>query len=325
MSMILPCGCFSTLQHGLYLGCILESWDLSTRSQREWKDMKMSALLRSVRPLFIVAVGAVFVVAGVGVALADNSNSSSPVPGTSFNSSNSGIAGKSWSDLGAEQFVGLPTGTRIVDCSPTQKQLSPGVVASGAPGFFVQHPGFHFLIDGRCAFDPSAISTPMRIDWVEGTPPPVTSSNTSSPDPRTAYWSPIVAVKFASLPAGTRIVNCWEGIKQLPQGVRLEVGQGFSQEHLGFHFLIDGRCALDSSVIPTPLHTDVVVRREPGTHTRAFDLQWFGTGADGGPPVGVASCFVGDPLNNHCGVPTNIRSQVGPNSLHQVMRETLRP
>lgn len=125
--------------------------------------MKISAHLRSVR-FIVVGAGTVLIGAGVGAALAvDSNNSVSNARVDSINSS-SGVVGKSWSDLGAEQFAGLPTGTRIVDCTPTQKQLSPGVIASGAPGFFVEHPGFHFLIDGRCALDPNAVSSPMRVD-----------------------------------------------------------------------------------------------------------------------------------------------------------------
>lgn len=138
------------------------------------------------------------------------------------------------------------------------------------------------------------IRTPMRVDRLEGSPP----SNAS-------WWSPIAAVKLTSLSEGTQIVNCWEGIKQLPRGVRLEVGKGFFEEHPGFHFLTDGRCALDPSATTKPLAAN---RGTYGIPTKAFDLQWFGTGVDGGPPVGGSSCFVGDPLNNHCGIETNIRS-----------------
>jgi hypothetical protein len=242
----------------------------------------------------VAVLVAVFVVVGVGGALALNSNSVGRVDTVD---SASGIVGKSWADLGAEQFAVLPSGSKIVDCLPTQKRFPPGAITSQAPGFFEQHPGFYFLIDGRCALDPSAIATPMRVDWLEGSPPPETS-----------WWSPITAVKLASLPAGTQIVNCWGNIKQLPQGVRLEVGQDFYKEHPGFHFLTDGQCALDPSAIQAPLAGDNANGGAPDTSTKVFDLQWFGTGVDGGPPVGGSSCFVGDSLNNHCGIKTNVRT-----------------
>lgn len=48
----------------------------------------------------------------------------------------------------------------------------------------------------------------------------------------------------------------------------------------------------------------------PDLLTKAFDLQWFGTGVDGGPAVGNSSCFGGDPLNNHCGIPTNMSTRI---------------
>lgn len=141
--------------------------------------------------------------------------------------------------------------------------------------------------------DSGAIATPMRLGWLEGSPPR-----------DSAWWTPITVVALTSLPAGTRIVNCWGKIKRLPRGVRLEVVQGFYKEHPGFYFLTDGRCASDPSAIPTSMRNS----RALEAPTRAFDLQWFGTGVDGGPPVGGSSCFVGDPLNNHCGIPTNVRT-----------------
>ena len=133
--------------------------------------MKISARLRSVRFIVVVGAGTVLIGAGVGAALAvDSNNSVSNARVESVNSC-SGVVGKSWSDLGAEQFAGLPTGSRIVDCLPTQKRFGPGAITSGVPDFFVEHPGFHFLIDGRCALDPNAVSTPMRIDSLDSPAP----------------------------------------------------------------------------------------------------------------------------------------------------------
>lgn len=123
--------------------------------------MKTSARLRSVRFITVVGVGTMLITAGVGGALALNSNTSVRVDTVD---SSSGIVGKSWADLGAEQFAALPAGSRIVDCLPTVKRYPPGAITSKALGFFEQHPGFYFLIDGRCALDPNAISTPMRVD-----------------------------------------------------------------------------------------------------------------------------------------------------------------
>ena len=151
------------------------------------------------------------------------------------------------------------------------------------------NPGLHFLIDGRCAFDPSAIPKPFREDRVDGTP--FTGMQ----------WTPITAVELLSLPADTQIVNCWGDIKQLPSGVRLQVGKDFAKEHPDFHFLSDGRCAFSSSSVSAPTETV----------PNAYDLQWFGTGLAGTPHVGSSSCFVGDPLNNHCGIETNVRTSPG--------------
>ena len=255
--------------------------------------------MSSTRVKVVIAVFVLpFVLFGVGGALALNSNTGTRVDTVD---SSSGIPGKSWADLGAEQFAALPAGTQIVNCTPTQKQMQPGVVIAPAAGSPQLDPGFHFLIDGRCAFDPSALPTPMRVDWVEGTQPLEAAW----------WWTPITAVELSSLPAGTQIVNCWGEIKQLPRGVRLEVGLHFSKEHPGFYFLTDGRCALDPNAVPTPLRSDGANGGAPDTSTKAFDLQWFGTGLDGGPAIGGSTCFVGDPLSNHCGIETNLSAGPG--------------
>lgn len=246
----------------------------------------------------VVVLVAMLVVAGVSGALANSLNSSSPDPTITSNNSNAGIAGKSWSDLGAEQLAALPVGTQIVNCTPSQKLMQPGVISTPAAGSPQLDPGFHFLIDGRCAFDPSALPTPMRVDWVGG----------SQPLEAAWWWTPITAVELTSLPAGTQIVNCWGDFKQMPRGVRLEVGLHFSTEHPGFYFLTDGRCAMDPNALPTPLPSDSTNGGVPDTSTMYFDLQWFGTGLDGGPAIGGSACFGGDPLNNHCGIETNARS-----------------
>lgn len=118
--------------------------------------MKIFVNSKSARILLLAGVGATLVTAGVGIAIAGNTGNV-----------DSGIAGKTWADLGAEQFSALPSGTRIVDCTPGQKTLEPGTIASRAPSFFVEHPGFHFLIDGRCVLDPNAVPTPMRSDSLD--------------------------------------------------------------------------------------------------------------------------------------------------------------
>lgn len=238
-----------------------------------------------------------FVLFGVGSALALDSNSgTSIVPvdspsGARIDTADSPsfIAGKSWADLGAEEFATLPTGTQIVDCNPTQPRMPPDSMFESEPGV-ASNPGLHFLIDGRCAFDPSAVGKPIRNDSVDGT-------STKG----MVEWTPILAVELSSLPTGTRIVNCWGNIKQLPAGVRLQVGNDFSKENPGFHFLTDGRCAVSPGASSTPAETA----------TKPYDLQWFGTGLAGTPRVGSSSCFVGDPLNNHCGIETNARTSPG--------------
>lgn len=122
--------------------------------------MKTFIRSRSTRIFLLAGVGVVLATAGVGAAIAANSGNV-----------DSGITGKTWTDLGAEQFGGLPLGARIVDCSPGQKTLEPGIISSRAPGFLIEHPGFHFLIDGRCALDPNAVSTPMRTDTLDSPTP----------------------------------------------------------------------------------------------------------------------------------------------------------
>lgn len=231
--------------------------------------------------IVITALLSSFVVVGVGGALALNSSTGAKVDSAN---SPSGIAGKSWADLGAEEFAALPPGTQIVDCTPTEKRMPAGAVITGTVGPSL-NPGFHTLIDGRCAYDPSAIPKPFREDSVDGT------------STRGIWeWTPISAVELSSLPADTQIVNCWDKIKQLPSGVRLQVGKDFAKEHPGFYFLTDGRCA----VSPSASSTSVRILTKP------YDLQWFGTGLAGTPPVGSSSCFGGDPVNNHCGIETNI-------------------
>lgn len=116
----------------------------------------------------ILGVASSLAVASISGALAAGSASSSSISGVAVSStSNSGIAGKSWANIGAEEFAGLPAGTLIVDCYPDVKQLPPGGLASRSPGFFAEHPGFHFLIDGRCALDPSATPIPIRSDSLD--------------------------------------------------------------------------------------------------------------------------------------------------------------
>lgn len=231
--------------------------------------------------IIITVLVSPFVLFGVGRALAFDSHSG---PRIDTANSPSSIVGKSWADLGAEEFAALPPGTQIVDCTPTEKRMPPGAVFTGSTGSQL-NPGLHFLIDGRCAYDPSAIPMPMREDSVDGT-------STKG----LWQWIPVSTVKLSSLPSGAQIVNCWGKIKQLPSGVRLQVGKDFAKQHAGFHFLTDGRCALSPSAIPMPK-----VRT-----TKAYDLQWFGTGLADTPSVGSSSCFVGNPLNNHCGIETNI-------------------
>lgn len=238
--------------------------------------------------IVIAALVSPLVLFGVGSALALNSRTAARVDKVASSSS---LVAKSWADQGAEQLAALPVGTQIVNCTPTQKLMQPGVISTPADGSPQLDPGFHFLIDGRCAFDPSALPTPGRVDWV----------GSSQPLDPAWWWTPITAVESSTLPAGTQIVNCWGDIKQMPRGVKLEVGLHFYTEHPGFHFLTDGRCALSAGAISTPAETA----------TKTFDLQWFGTGFDGGPAVGNSTCFGGDPLNNHCGIETNMRSHPG--------------
>ncbi len=248
--------------------------------------------MRTTHKKIVIAVAlSSFVLFGVGGALALTSSTNAKLVMTYFPpharidspDSPSGIAGKTWADLGAEEFAALPSGTQIVACTPTQKQLQPGAVSSNGAGPSL-NPGLHFLIDGRCAYDPSAIAKPFREDNVDGT-------STKG----MWEWTPINAVGLSSLPPDTQIVNCWDKIKKLPSGVRLQVGKDFAMEHPGFHFLTDGRCVLT----PRTNSTSVEIM------TKAYDLQWFGTGMVGTPKVGSSSCFGGDPLNNHCGIETN--------------------
>ena len=243
--------------------------------------------------IFITVAISAFVVFGVGGALALTSGTSAkvvpvytpPTPRVDTPESPSYIAGKTWADLGAEEYASLPAGTQIVDCTPTHKRMPPGAIFESGPGASMLNPGLHYLIDGRCAFDPSALGKPMSNDSVDGT-------STKG----MVEWTPVLAVKLSSLPSGTRIVNCWGTIKQLPSGVRLQVGNDFFTQRPDFHFLTDGRCAVSPGANSKP----------PETVTKAYDLQWFGTGMAGTPRVGSSSCFVGDPLNNHCGIETNI-------------------
>lgn len=132
--------------------------------------MNTSTFLRSVRLVAVAAVGVALFV-GVSSALADNSSGSVPGSGNTSSSSNSGVVGKSWSDIAVDELASLPIGTKIVDCWPGVKQLLPGEVISTPPGFSQEHPGFHMLSDGRCAFDASAIPTPIRSDSLDAPTP----------------------------------------------------------------------------------------------------------------------------------------------------------
>lgn len=134
--------------------------------------MKTYTLLRFVRVAAVAAVGVALFV-GVGGALADNSSSSIPGSGVTTNSSNPGVSGKSLSDIASEQLASLPTGTKIVDCWPGVKQLPLGLTLSTPPGFAQRNPGFYMLSDGRCALDPNANPTPMRVDNLD---PPTPSA-----------------------------------------------------------------------------------------------------------------------------------------------------
>jgi len=263
-----------------------ENGPLKRRTDMEPQSFKKFPMSSARAKIVIAVLVSPFVLFGISSALALDSNSGSRIGSVD---SPSGIAGKSWADLGAEQFAALPSGTQIVDCTPTEKRMAPGAIIAGSTGLQL-NPGLHFLIDGRCAYDPIAIPMPIREDSVDGTFPKGMWE-----------WTPITAVELSSLPADTQIVNCWGDIKALPSGVRLQVGKDFTKENPDFHFLTDGRCALSSSAIPTPSETA----------TKTYDLQWFGTGLDGGPAVDNSTCFGGDPLNNHCGIETNLTSVPG--------------
>ena len=161
----------------------------------------------STRAKIVIAVVVTpLVLFGIGGALALSSSTAARLDKVA---SSSIIVPKSWADQGAEQLAALPVGTQIVNCTPTQKRMQPGVTSTPADGSPQLDPGFHFLTDGRCALSPSSIST---------------------------------AAERAS---------------------------------------------------------------------KTFDIQWFGTGLDGGPAIGGSSCFVGDALDNHCGIETNVRSHPG--------------
>jgi hypothetical protein len=71
-------------------------------------------------------------------------------------------------------------------------------------------------------------------------------------------WSDAAAEELATLPVGTKIVDCWPGVKQLLPGERISTSLGFTQRNPGFYMLSDGRCALDSSAVPTPIRSDSV-------------------------------------------------------------------
>lgn len=122
--------------------------------------MNMHALSRPARLLVLVAASAMLAAAGMnGTLAAKPVSSSSPGPGTA------------WDALAAEELARLPPGTQIVDCAPGLPQLPPGVRLSRQLGFFQEHPGFHTLSDGRCAFDPTAIPAPIRDDTVDPSVP----------------------------------------------------------------------------------------------------------------------------------------------------------
>lgn len=269
-----------------------ENRPLKRRRDMEPQFFKKFPMSSTRAKIVIAVLVSPFVLFGISSALALDSGSVAKVAtvdspsGTRIDTpdSPSSIAGKTWADLGAEEFAALPADTQIVDCAPTQKRMQPGAVSSNSAGPSL-NPGLHFLIDGRCAYDPSAIAKPFREDSVDGT-------STKG----MWEWTPINAVDLSSLPADTQIVNCWGDIKELPSGVRLQVGKNFAKEHPDFHFLTDGRCALSPNAISTSAET------LPNT----YDLQWFGTGLAGTPSVGSSSCFGGDPLKNHCGIETNI-------------------
>ncbi len=275
-----------------------ENGPLKRRTDMEPQSFEKFPMSSTRAKIVIAVLVSPFVFFGISSALALNSGSvakgntvDSP-SGARIDTPNSpsSIAGKTWADLGAEEFAALPAGTQIVDCTPTQKRLQPGAVSSNSAGPSL-NPGLHFLIDGRCAYDPSAIAKPFREDNVDGT------------STKGAWeWTPIMAVALSSLPADTQIVNCWDTIKELPSGVRLLVGKDFATEHPGFHFLTDGRCAVSRNANSTPSET----------LTKAYDLQWFGTGLAGTPPVGSSTCFGGDPLNDHCGIKTNLSARMVP-------------
>ena len=112
------------------------------------------------RLLVVVGASAMLVAAGTSSTLEARPASFSPDPGTT------------WSAIAAEELAHLPAGTQIVDCAPGLPRLLPGLRLNRPLGFFQEHPGFHTLSDGRCAFDPSAPPpAPIRDDSVDPTLP----------------------------------------------------------------------------------------------------------------------------------------------------------
>ena len=115
----------------------------------------------------MIGVGGFLAFTAVSLALATESNTTNPNPGTAVSSSNFGIAGKSWTSIAAEEFATLPKGTAIVDCSPNQKRLPAGANFETSGAYMQMHPGLYFLSDGTCALDPNATLIPMRQDNVD--------------------------------------------------------------------------------------------------------------------------------------------------------------
>lgn len=104
--------------------------------------------------LFLVAVSAGILL--VGSALASDGPAGSTLPGGPL------------TQPASEQLQALPPDTTVVDCAPGLAKLPAGARTSQIAGYHELKPGRYLLVDGHCAFSPSATSEPLREDNADG-------------------------------------------------------------------------------------------------------------------------------------------------------------
>jgi hypothetical protein len=60
-----------------------------------------------------------------------------------------------------EEMASISPETYLIECEPGLRKYVPGIIPSRPAGWPQEHPGYHILKDGHCAFDPAVTPNPV--------------------------------------------------------------------------------------------------------------------------------------------------------------------